>query len=72
MTITYKKRVEDPPYPIMEGKKPLAIEFNKRQKDLWAKGNVEKVDYEYITTVLLEILVEDYDRRHAPRKNKKK
>lgn len=68
MKITYKQKPEDPVYPIMHGPGALAKEFNKRQKANWATGNVDKVDFEQITTVLMEIFEEDYNRRHALRK----
>lgn len=72
MRITFKAESTDPVHPIMHGKTPLAKEFNKRQADLWAEGNVDKVDFEQITTVLMEIFAEDYNRRHAPRNKKAK
>lgn len=72
MKITYKAELTDPVHPIMHGKTPLAKEFNRRQAELWSAGKVEKVDFEQITTVLMEIFAEDYNRRHAPRKKVKK
>lgn len=72
MKITFKAQPTDPVHPIMHGGTPVAKEFNKRQAKLWASGKVEKVDFEQITTVLLEIFADDYDRRHAPRKKAKK
>lgn len=72
MKITYKKNVNDPPYPIMTGNTPSAEEFNKRSEALWKMGIMEeKVDNELITMILIEILIDDYDKRHAPRKRKK-
>lgn len=71
MKITYKKNVNDPPYPIMTGNTPSAKEFNKRSEALWKMGIIEKVDNELITMILIEILIDDYDKRHAPRKRKK-
>lgn len=72
MKITWKQKVEDPPYPIMHGKTPLVKEFNKRQAELWKDGKFTAFDYEQVTTVLLEILGEDYDKRHATRKRNHK
>lgn len=72
MKITYKSQPTDPVHPIMHGNSPSAKEFNKRQAKLWAEGKVDKVDFEQITTVLLEMMLDDYDRRHAPRKKVKK
>lgn len=72
MRITHAALATDPPYPIMAGDTPLAKDFNKRQKDIWASGKVEKVDYEQVSTVILEILVNDYNKRHASRKRKVK
>lgn len=71
MKITHQKEVTDPAYPIMHGDSPLAKEFNKRQKDIWAAGNVLQIDYQQVSTVMLEILVDDYNKRHAARKRKK-
>ena len=69
MNITHKNKPTDPVYPIMEGKTPMAKEFNKRQKLLWGKGNISNFNFEQIvTTVLLEILIEDYDERHMSQK----
>lgn len=70
MKITYQKDVNDPPYPIMHGETPLALEFNKRQKSIWAAGNVASIDYQQVSTVMLEILIDDYNKRHAARKRK--
>jgi hypothetical protein len=71
MRITHQAKVDDPPHPIMEGKTPLAKEFNKRQAILWSKGGGQ-VNFEQVTTVLLEILVEDYNKRNTtPKKIKK-
>ena len=68
MKITYKQKPEDPPYPVMEGSSPIAKEFNSRQKKFWQDGVTKEVDSEFISVVLLEILAEDYNRRHASRK----
>lgn len=71
MKVTYQAKVTDPPHPIMEGKSPMSKEFNKRQAFLWSKG-VGQIDFEQVTTVLLEILVEDYNKRNTlPKKVKK-
>jgi len=69
MKITWKNKPTDPVYPIMEGKTPMAKEFNKRQKLLWGKGNIEHFNFEQIvTTVLLEILIEDYNKKYLSKK----
>jgi hypothetical protein len=70
MKITYKENVTDPVYPIMHGDSAIAKEFNKRQKTLWKDGKFQKFDFEQVCTILLEILSEDYNRRHASRKKK--
>ena len=70
MKITHKLSPKDPVYPIMHGKTPMAKEFNKRQKKLWETGVVITYNYEQISTVLLEILADDFSRRHVPRKKK--
>jgi hypothetical protein len=70
MKITFKAQASDPVHPIMHGTSPTAKEFNKRQEKIWGTGKVDKIDFEQICTVLLEIFAEDYDRRHAPRKKK--
>ena len=69
MRITYLAKPEDPVFPIMVGKTSFAKEFNKRQKTLYKDGRVKKVDFEQVITVILDILIEDYDARHP---NKKK
>jgi hypothetical protein len=73
MKITIQEKPTDPVYPKMHGDSPTAKEFNKRCKTLWAKGDVKSFDFNHlVTTILLEILIEDYDRRHAPRNKTKK
>ena len=72
MKITHKQDPADPVYPIMHGNTPFAKEFNKRQAILWKDGHFAKFDFEHVTTVLLEILIDDYDKRHAPRKKRTK
>jgi hypothetical protein len=64
MRITFKELVTDPVYPIMHGNTPAAKEFNKRQKALWKQGK-EMADFKGITTVLLEILIDDYNERNS-------
>lgn len=71
MIITFQEKPEDPPSPLMAGKTAMAKEFNKRMKEMWAKGNLKKVDYELISTVLIEILADDYNKRHGSKKNQK-
>jgi len=71
MLITFKKDPKDPSYPVMAGKTPLSVEFNKRQAKLWSEGRLQKVDFEQVTTVLLEILAEDYNVRHKTKKKTK-
>jgi hypothetical protein len=71
MKITYKKDVNDPPYPIMVGNTPSAKEFNKRSEALWKAGILETVNNDVIVTILIEMLIEDYNKRHASRKKTK-
>lgn len=71
MKITWKEKPEDPVHPIMAGSSPIAKEFNKRQAELWAAGKFTIYDYEQVTTVLLEILTDDYNKVHAPIKKSK-
>lgn len=72
MKITYKEKITDPAHPIMHGKSPIAKEFNRRQAKLLKEKRLEKVDYQLVSTVLLEILCDDYDKRHLlVRKDKK-
>ena len=71
MRITLKEKVTDPVHPIMAGKTPMAKEFNKRQAMLWAKDAFHKFDFEQVTTVILEILIDDYDKNHKPIKKPK-
>ena len=70
MLITFKKNPDDPAYPIMVGKTPICKEFNKRQEKIWKDGTFKTFDYEQVSTILLEILCDDYDKRHASRKRK--
>lgn len=70
MRITHQAKVDDPPHPIMEGKSPMSKEFNKRQAVLWSNGGAQ-VNFEQVTTVLLEILAEDYNKRHVTPKKVK-
>lgn len=72
MRITHQLKASDPPYPIMEGNTPFAKEFNRIQKDIWGAGNVTAIDYQQVSTVMIEILVGDYNKRHAARKKKPK
>ena len=71
MKITYRDKDSDPQYPIMHGGTPMAKEFNKRQEKLWKDGKLTTVDFEQISTIILEVLCSDYDRRHSPRKKRK-
>jgi len=71
MIITHRENPEDPACPIMHGSKPFSKEFNRRQAALLKEGRQKDVNFENITTVILEILIDDYDKRHAPRKKKK-
>jgi len=71
MKITFQQKPEDVPYPIMHGDTPLAKEFNIQQKKIWAAGKVERIDFEQVSTVILAILVEDFNKRHASRKRQK-
>lgn len=72
MKIHFQVSPNDPPHPIMLGDTPFAKEYNKRQKDIWASGNVIAIDFEQILTVAVDILVDDYNKRHAARKRKPK
>ena len=72
MLITFKKNIEDPPYPIMHGNTPTAKEFNRRQIALYKTGNFQRFDFEQVVTILLEMFSDDYDKRHASRKKIKK
>jgi hypothetical protein len=70
MKITIQLKSDDPAHPIMHGDTPIAKEFNKRQESILKTGNVAAYDFEQVTTVLLEILADDYNKRHS-RKQKK-
>lgn len=73
MKITLNADPKDPRYPFMHGNSPMAKEFNKRQKNLLAHAlktkNFPKFDFEQIMTILLEILVDDYNLTHKHGKN---
>lgn len=64
MKITFQEKAGDPPHPIMQGDSPIAKEFNKRQKELWSAGKFNIYDYEQVTTVLLEIFSDEYNKTH--------
>lgn len=64
MKITHQANVTDPQYPIMHGKTPLAVEFNKREKALWGSKKDVKFDFEQVVTILLEIFGDDYNEKH--------
>jgi hypothetical protein len=72
MLITFKAKADDPVYPIMHGATPTAKEFNKRSAALWKGGTFNDVSFQSMVTILLEIFVDDYDKRHASRKKLKK
>lgn len=72
MKITFKDKITDPVHPIMHGNTPIAKEFNKRMAVLWVDGRFQKFDFELVTTILLEILIDDYDKRNSPPKRVKK
>ena len=72
MHITHQEKPTDPVYPIMHGSTPISKEFNKRFKELWKTGNIDVSKLESIyTVVLLEILIEDYNKRHKQAKKVK-
>lgn len=71
MKITYKAKPEDPVHPIMDGKSPIAKEFNRRQAELWQAGKFTIYDFEQVCTVLLEIFADEYNKAHAPIKKSK-
>lgn len=70
MRITYKEKVTDPGHPIMHGGAPITKEFNKRQEKLLKEGKINEINFEQVSTVILEILCDDYNKRHASRKRK--
>lgn len=71
MKITLKQSPTDPVHPIMHGKGAAAKEFNKRQAALWKEGRFKQFDFEQVATVLLEILIDDYDNKYAPLRDAK-
>jgi len=71
MLITTQQKTSDPVYPIMQGNTPLATEFNKRSKELWEGGNLDRLENMDIQMILIEIFADEYNKRHAPRKAKK-
>jgi len=68
MKITIQAKVDDPNYPIMDGKTPSAKEFNLRQEKLWKTGATQKYDFQQVVTVILEMLLDDYDQKHKEKK----
>lgn len=70
MRITLGENEKVPSYPFMEGKTPTAKEFNRRQALLWTNGAAPQFNFEQVATVLLEILADDYDKRHSLKKKK--
>lgn len=72
MKIDYRTEPNDPDYPVMRGKSASAKEFNKRMLAL-RKDNKFDPDhaFEQISTIIMEILIEDYDKRNAAKRSKK-
>ena len=64
MKITKQATPTDPQHPIMHGDTPFAQEFNARQDKLWKEGKNVEFGFEQVVTVLLEILVDEYDARN--------
>ena len=72
MKITFRENPEDPAHPMMHGKTPIAKEFNKRQAKLWATGNNPPVNFEQVSTILMEILMDEYNKNNSAAKKKQK
>ena len=72
MKITLKQTPTDPVHPIMSGKTAMAKEFNKRQAALWKDGHFQSFNFEQVATIILEILVDEYDNKYAELKDVKK
>lgn len=68
MKITYREKETDPAHPIMHGRSPMAKKFNKREAEIWSEGRAQKFDFEHVATILLEILIDDYDKRNKKQK----
>lgn len=63
MKITLKAKKNDPNYAIMHGDSPLSKEFNKRSKKMFEEVEFFNFTFESMTTMLLEILCDDYNER---------
>ena len=64
MKITLKAKKDDPEYAIMQGDTPMSKEFNKRSKELFEEVEFFNFTFETSTTLLLEILCDDYNERN--------
>lgn len=71
MKITLRQNYVDPSWPIMHGDTPAAKEFNRREEEIWKNGSLGVYNFEQIATVILEILIDDYNERHQNKKKKK-
>jgi len=64
MKITLKAKKNDPDYAIMQGNSPMSKEFNKRSKKMFEEVKFFNFTFESMTTMLLEILCDDYNERN--------
>jgi len=75
MRITLEKDSNGKSYPKMHGETMVAKIFNKRVDRLREIDKIQFVDFELVTTILLEILIDDLEERSNSKKvliNKKK
>jgi len=64
--ITCQENYSDPSYPIMHGDTPFAKAFNKAMSEYWREtGHVLPID-----DTITQLLINDFDERHAPRQLK--
>ena len=82
MKITFRDKDDAPEYPYMVGDGPFAVAFNKLQEEFVGGMKKDKypIDWEIAKfwgaqewrdpTIdsILKVLIEDYDKRHASRK----
>lgn len=69
MKVDYRVLPTDPDYPLMRGNTPFAREFNRRMKALRMdnKFDPDRI-FEQTTVIIMEILVEEYDRKNGKKR----
>ena len=76
MKITYQQDPEHPSHPFMHGSTPFAKEFNKKYKEAMGAAMVNGIEIDVtktgITEVIMEVLVDEYNKKKTRKKVTKK